>query len=111
MRASGGAKRKGGNAPLNRVHGILFRMQQHPNDVDTLKTCCGALAILSREEPNKLAIVRDGLRLVLTTMSAHFRRGDLLEAACDLLWSLAFNNDVVKEVIGRQGASKSCSTP
>jgi hypothetical protein len=27
----------------------------------------------------------------------------LLEAACDLLWSLAFNNPLLKEVIGQQG--------
>lgn len=25
------------------------------------------------------------------------------EAVCDLLWSLAFNNGLVKEVVGRQG--------
>ena len=90
-------------SPLHRVQEILIRLKQHPNDVETLKTCCGALAILSRDEPNKLMIVRDGLRLILSTMSAHNRCTDLLESACDLLWSLAFNNDVVKEVIGRQG--------
>jgi uncharacterized membrane protein YgcG len=78
-------------------------MQQKPDDVDTMKTCCGALAILSRDEGNKLMIVRDGLRLILSTMQIHSRREDLLEAACDLLWSLAFNNDVVKDLIGRQG--------
>ena len=74
-----------------KVQEILFRMQQHPDDVDTMKTCCGALAILSRDEANKLMIVRDGLRLILSTMSVHDKRGDLLEAACDLLWRyLAF---------------------
>ena len=33
----------------------------------------------------------------------HLERSDLLEAACDLLWSLAFNNPLLKEVIGQQG--------
>jgi hypothetical protein len=75
-----------GSSPLTRVQEILFRMQQHPDGVDTMKTCCGALAILSRDEANKLMIVRDGLRLILSTMQVHDKREDLLEAACDLLW-------------------------
>ena len=29
--------------------------------------------------------------------------GNYQEAVCDLLWSLAFNNGLVKEVVGRQG--------
>ena len=68
------------SSPLTRVQEILFRMQQKPDDVDTMKTCCGALAILSRDEGNKLMIVRDGLRLILSTMQIHSRREDLLEA-------------------------------
>jgi hypothetical protein len=37
-------------------------------------------------------------------MDQHIERHDLLESACDLLWSLAFNNTLLKEVIGQQGA-------
>eukprot|EP00752_Nemacystus_decipiens_P005218 g4737.t1 len=36
-------------------------------------------------------------------MEGHATRPDLQEAVCDLLWSLAFNNGLVKEVVGRQG--------
>jgi hypothetical protein len=61
------------------------------------------LAILSRDEANKLLIARDGIRLICSVMEQHLERHDLLEAACDLLWSLAFNNPLLKEVIGQQG--------
>lgn len=90
-------------SPLNRVHEILKRMQDHIHHIESLKMCCGVLAILSREEANKLLIARDGMRLLCNIMEQHLARADLLEAACDLLWSLAFNNPLLKEVIGRQG--------
>jgi hypothetical protein len=61
------------------------------------------LAILSRDEANKLLIARDGIRLICSVMEQHVERHDLLEAACDLLWSLAFNNPLLKEVIGQHG--------
>jgi|TARA_B100000482_G_scaffold178377_1_gene149426 hypothetical protein len=93
----------GVTSPLNRVHEILKRMQDHVHHVESLKMCCGVLAILSREEANKLLIARDGMRLLCSIMEQHLARADLLEAACDLLWSLAFNNPLLKEVIGRQG--------
>ena len=77
--------------------------QDHTHHVESLKMCCGVLAILSRDEANKLLIARDGMRLLCAIMEQHLGRADLLEAACDLLWSLAFNNPLMKEVIGRQG--------
>ncbi|CAM9876303.1 unnamed protein product, partial [Ectocarpus sp. 12 AP-2014] len=89
--------------PQQRVHGILQRMQTDLGNVECLKTCCGALAILAKDESNKLLIARDGTRLILTVMEGHATRPDLQEAVCDLLWSLAFNNGLVKEVVGRQG--------
>ena len=79
------------------------REQDHTHHVESLKMCCGVLAILSRDEANKLLIARDGMRLLCAIMEQHLGRADLLEAACDLLWSLAFNNPLMKEVIGRQG--------
>ena len=93
----------GGLSPLNRVHEILQRMIDNPRHIESLKTCCGVLAILSRDEANKLLIARDGIRLICSVMEQHVERHDLLEAACDLLWSLAFNNPLLKEVIGQQG--------
>ncbi|KAJ1458442.1 armadillo-type protein [Pelagophyceae sp. CCMP2097] len=93
----------GAASPLNRVHEILQRMREQIHHVESLKMCCGVLAILSRDEANKLLIARDGLRLLRSMMDQHAARADLLEAACDLLWALAFNNALLKEVIGRQG--------
>ncbi|CAM9888827.1 unnamed protein product, partial [Discosporangium mesarthrocarpum] len=82
-------------------------LQTNPDNVECLKTCCGALAILAKDEANKLLIARDGTRLILSVMEGHATRPDLQaragEAVCDLLWSLAFNNSLVKEVVGRQG--------
>jgi len=93
-----------GGLSLNRVHEILQRMIDNPRHIESLKTCCGVLAILSRDEANKQLIARDGVRLICNIMDQHIERHDLLEAACDLLWSLAFNNTLLKEVIGQQGA-------
>ena len=90
-------------SPSSRVHEILQRMQENVSHVDSLKTCCGVLAILSRDEGNKLLIARDGIRLLTGVMGTHIGNAGMQEAACDLIWSLAFNNNLVKEVIGRQG--------
>jgi len=46
-------------------------LQDNMANVDALKTCCGILAILSREESNKLQIARDGIRLIVSTMEIH----------------------------------------
>lgn len=45
--------------------------------MECLKTCCGALAILAKDEANKLLIARDGTRLILTVMEGHATRPDL----------------------------------
>jgi Armadillo/beta-catenin-like repeat len=37
------------------------------------------------------------------TCACNALQADLQEAVCDLLWSLAFNNSLVKEAVGRQG--------
>ena len=47
------------------------------DNVECLKTCCGALAILAKDEANKLLIARDGTRLILTVMEGHATRPDL----------------------------------
>ena len=47
------------------------------DNVECLKTCCGALAILAKDEANKLLIARDGTRLILSVMEAHATRPDL----------------------------------
>ncbi|CAM9356747.1 unnamed protein product [Chrysoparadoxa australica] len=78
-------------------------MQENSDNVECLKTCCGALAIMAKDEANKLLIARDGTRMVLSSMELHGGRADLQEAACDLVWSLAFNNALVKEMVGKQG--------
>lgn len=46
-------------------------MQDNISNVDALKTCCGILAILSRDESNKLQIARDGIRLIVAIMEMH----------------------------------------
>jgi len=50
--------------------------------VECLKTCCGALAILAKDESNKLLIARDGTRLILTVMEGHATRPDLQAGCC-----------------------------
>ena len=53
---------------MHRVHEILQRMVDNPRHIESLKTCCGVLAILSRDEANKLLIARDGIRLICAVM-------------------------------------------
>ena len=48
----------------HRVNDILRRMEENRNQHDTMKTCFGILAILSREENNKQLIARDGMETV-----------------------------------------------
>lgn len=48
--------------------------QDNISNVDALKTCCGILAILSRDESNKLQIARDGIRLIVAIMEMHIGR-------------------------------------
>jgi cytosolic carboxypeptidase protein 2/3 len=89
-----------GSALANRVHDIIRRMNDNLNQSEATKTCYGILAIMSREESSKVIIVRNGLEIILNGMQIHLEKGDVQEAGCDLIWSLAFNNALVKEMIG-----------
>lgn len=52
-------------------------LQTDTDNVECLKTCCGALAILAKDESNKVLIARDGTRLILAVMEGHATRPDL----------------------------------
>ena len=56
---------------------LVSLSQTDLGNVECLKTCCGALAILAKDESNKLLIARDGTRLILTVMEGHATRPDL----------------------------------
>lgn len=88
------------SALVNRVHDIIRRMSENINQSEATKTCYGILAIMSREESSKIIIVKNGLEIILNGMHIHLDKGDVQEAGCDLIWSLAFNNTLVKEMIG-----------
>ena len=88
----------GSGHPVNRVHEILRRMEDSSAQVEAMKTCFGILAIMSREESNKMLIARDGIETILNAMTAHVDKTDVQEAGCDLLWSLAFNNVAIKVI-------------
>lgn len=59
--------------------------------------------MLSKDEGNKLLIARDGLPLILSVMRERRSSSPLQAAICDLIWSLAYNNALVKEAVGRMG--------
>ena len=65
----------------------------------------GVLSILSRDESNKLAISKDSLDLILNAMNIHIDRVDVQEVGCELIWSLAFKNNLVKEMIAKYGGT------
>jgi hypothetical protein len=85
--------------PHHKVNDILRRMEDNKLQADTMKTCFGILAIMSREEPNKQIIAREGMEMILAIMISHVDKIDVQEAGCDLLWSLAFNNVAIKDII------------
>lgn len=92
--------------PVNRVQDIIRRMDDNSSQSEAVKTCFGILAIMSRDEANKIVIARDGMETILNSMTAHVDKNDVQESGCDLLWSLAFNNTMVKEYIAKNsGAS------
>jgi hypothetical protein len=91
--------------PASRVQDILRRIADHTAQPDATKTCFGILAILSREDVNKMVIAREGLEVILSAMTAHIDKVDVQEAGCDLIWSLAFNSASVKEVIAKYGGA------
>ena len=89
----------------HRVNDILRRMEENRSQGDTMKTCFGILAILSREDQNKQLIARDGMETILTIMISHLDKIDVQESGCDLLWSLAFNNIAIKDIIAEHGGA------
>ncbi|OQR90700.1 metalloprotease family M14A [Thraustotheca clavata] len=88
---------------MSRVQSLLNRITEYAGDANTIKTCCGVLSILSRTEDKKTEIATSGLLLILQSMHTHMGNEELLEAACDLLWTLAFNNRTVKASISAHG--------
>ncbi len=84
----------------NRVHDIIRRMSDNLTLSEPTKTCYGILAIMSREDTSKVIIAKNGLDIILNGMQIHLEKIDVQEAGCDLIWSLAFNNTLVKEMIG-----------
>lgn len=91
--------------PVNRVPDILRRMDINSSQAEAMKTCFGILAIMSREESNKVLIAKDGMEVILNAMNIHVDRTDVQESGCDLLWSLAFNSSSVKELIAKNGGA------
>jgi hypothetical protein len=83
----------------------LRRVEEHPSQPETIKTCFGILAIMSRDDAHKTMIAVDGMERILSAMMTNIDRPDVQEAGCDLLWSLAFNSAKVKEVIGKYGGT------
>ena len=57
--------------PHHRVNDVLRRMEDNRLQPDTMKTCFGILAIMSREEPNKQIIAKDGMEIILAIMVSH----------------------------------------
>jgi len=49
--------------PMNRVQDVLRRMDDNSTQSEAMKTCFGILAIMSREDVNKLLIARDGMEV------------------------------------------------
>lgn len=89
----------------HRVNDILRRMEDNKSQPDTMKTCFGILAIMSREEANKNIIAREGMEIILAIMISHLDKIDVQESGCDLLWSLAFNNIIIKDIIADNGGA------
>jgi hypothetical protein len=89
----------------NRINDIIRRMKENIPHAETLKTCFGILAIMSREDASKGLIAKEGMEILLNGMQTHLDKVDVQEAGCDLIWSLAFNNAPVKEIVGKYGGA------
>ena len=57
--------------PISRVHDILRRMEDNSSQSEAMKTCFGILAIMSREDSNKVIIARDGMDSILNLSLIH----------------------------------------
>ncbi|CAM9748329.1 unnamed protein product, partial [Ectocarpus fasciculatus] len=93
------------HSPTNRAQDILRRIEEHHGQPETIKTCFGILAIMSRDDSHKIMIAVDGMERILNAMMVNIDKADVQEAGCDLLWSLAFNSTKVKEIIGKYGGT------
>lgn len=93
------------HSPTSRAQDILRRLEEHNGQPETIKTCFGILAIMSRDDSHKTLIAVDGMERILNAMMVNIDRADVQEAGCDLLWSLAFNSAKVKEIIGKYGGT------
>ncbi len=89
----------------SRIQDVIRRIDDNMAQPEAVKTCFGILAIMSRDESNKLMIAREGMESILSGMTNHADKCDLQEAGCDLLWSLAFNNTPIKEIIAKFSGS------
>jgi hypothetical protein len=92
-------------APTARVTEILRRIEDNVSQAETVKTCYGILAIMSRDEANKILIASEGMDQIISAMNSNLDRADVQEAGCDLIWSLAFNNNRVKDIVGKHGGT------
>lgn len=92
-------------APAARVNEILRRIEENASQAETVKTCYGILAIMSRDEANKIVIASEGMDQIIGAMNSNLDRPDVQEAGCDLIWSLAFNNNRVKDIVGKHGGT------
>ena len=92
--------------PHQRVHEILRRIEENKSQPDTVKTCFSILSIMSTEESIKKMIAVEGMTPIVAVMILHADRIDVQESGCDLLWSLAFNNTAIKEIIAANDGAR-----
>lgn len=89
---------------MTRVRALLSRMKENRDVPKVLRQCCEALTIGSRSDHKKLMIAREGLSEILLAVQTYLLTDvALLTSACDLLWTLAFNDSRVKERIRVEG--------
>ena len=69
---------------------ILFAMRSHPGSVDLLKEACALLWTISVNEESAMVIGEEGgVQDVLATLRDNLDNGDIAQACCGALWSLA----------------------
>lgn len=84
----------------NRIPDLLKRLDQNQNQPEAVKTCYSLLSLLCREDAHKQNILTsDGLKIILNCLNLHLDRVDIQETGNDLLWSLAFNNPLMKDML------------
>ena len=86
---------------MTRVQTLLIRMLEYPNDPHILKSCCGALSLLARNDDHKMEIAQDGLKMLRQSALKFMHHVELLESICDLFWNISFNHTKVKELVAK----------